>query len=53
MKNYKYLVVSSAKVGNKKKRNMAKQNRRVMTGVWEVEGNSKIKTRLELELRQG
>ena len=37
-----------SKGGARKNRNMAKQNRRDMAGVGEVEGNSIIKKRLEL-----
>ena len=43
-------MVPSAKVGHEKNRNMAKRIRREMAGVGEAEGNSKVKTRLELLL---
>ena len=42
MENYKYLMVSSAKVGREKKHNMANRVRRDMAGVGEAEGNFKV-----------
>ena len=50
MKSYKYLMVSSAKVGHEKTATWAKRIIRDMAGVGEVEGNSKLKTRQELLL---
>ena len=50
MKIYNCLILDGifSRGGARKNRNMVKQNRRDMAGVGEVEGNSKIKTRLEL-----